>query len=362
MKILSIYRSRLGESRGTPIRVRSIIAELCRSPDLTIITASWDVACSFSGDHKRHVFLDNRHVRDLLKLLRVIRQERIDVVVGHTMATWYYLLVIRVFTSAKIVLEMHGFIEEERILYASGGRHDIRYVVERYLYGIVYRNCHLITTCSKTAADILKRYNANTIAIFGGVDIELFNPQVAPGKFLSPQGLVVGYAGNSRVWQGLPFLIGVIEDLKRRYPAVELAILSSERKELPVIDGITFVGPVTHEEVPAFLQECDILVVPRPDTVVNRISFPSKLIEYMAMGKPVVASATSDAHRVIESGIDGLIYEPGDREGFMCAIGLLQDPRDRVVMGAAARKKVESDFTWSQQTEILERAMRALLS
>lgn len=348
--VLSIYRGRLTENRGTPIRVRGILERLAQDDRFALTIASWDDTLPFAADH---LHLTNNKLSDVRALFRVVRERDVRIVLGHTMSAWYYLLVLKLFTRAKIVLEMHGFLEVEARFYGSIG--PVRYWIERAVYSLFYRTCDLITTCSDNAAEILKAYNKNTIAVYGGVDTDMFRPDVTPGQFFSrtPGDIVIGYAGNMRKWQGVPFLVEAFEKLRAEDPRYRLVILSSEEKGVPSGDGIEVIRGIPHETVPSFLAACDILVMPRLDDAVSRISIPSKLFEYLAMGKPVVASATSDAHRVITDGVDGFIFAPGDTGGSLHALHALSDSALRERIGAAARKTALARFSWDRMAGIV---------
>lgn len=349
IKIVSIARMKLSDNRGTPIRVRSLLTEFAKDSRIILTVASWDAQNEIVGSSQ--ILLLNMPFRDTLRLWRHVRQEKIDVVIGHTMATWHHLLFLKFFSSAKIVLEMHGFLEEESKLYDDIS--PLRYRIDKLLYSLVYRSCDFISTCSQTAAEVLLAYNPNTVAVYGGVDPDLFNPHVPPQPVPGTRKVLIGYAGNSRVWQGLPFLLGSFKDLHSQDPSIQLALLLSELKNLSLPEGVIRLDPLPHERVPEFLASCDILVIPRLENRVNRLSFPSKLMEYMAMGKPVIASKTSDMQRIIEDGVTGILYEPGDSKGFCVAVGRLNSKETRTGIGQAARTKAQNDFSWSKQADII---------
>lgn len=347
LRVLAIARMNLELNRGTPIRVRNILERLAMDTRFNLAVASWGESASIPC---ARLALSNNHVGDVFRVLTYIRRHHIDLVIAHTFSSWYHIIAVRLFTSARVMLEMHGFPEEEALLYG-----DISlpgYYLKRVLAAVVFKCCHYITACSETAADSIRRFNPRTIPVYGGFDRNLFNPDVRPEAHAAGT-IKIGYIGNGRVWQGVPFLVETFHKYFGNDPAYELVLLLSERKGLALPSGIQVHPPVSHSEAPSFLASCDILVVPRPANEVNRLSFPSKLIEYMAMGKPVVASRTSDAHRVITDGTDGLLYDPGDEEGLANAIRALKDPSVRERIGAAAAETVSRSFTWERQVSII---------
>lgn len=357
IKLLSIYRGIVDDNRGTPIKVRSLSREFAQRDDIAFTLCAWDDEGVLEFPNYFH--LTNDHLDDLKKIYAYIKKNNIDVVMGHTMATYYYLLPLKYLTKAKIVLEMQGYMEEEARFYRDINM--LSYHLSKMIYGLFYRVCDLIIASSETSAAILSRYNKNVISIWGGVDISIFHPRIPGGNFLkkNPGEIIIGYAGNARIWQGLPFLLGVYAELTAKYPEFKLAILSSQKKKMET-HGVIYIDQIAHEKVPLFFADCDILVVPRMHNEVNRISFPSKLIEYMAMGKAVVVSATSDAHRIVKNNKDGLVFEPGDKDALINDFLYLRDPATRERLGQEAWKTVQNRYTWKHQADLFVESLKSL--
>src|SRR5204863_4239865 len=80
------------------------------------------------------------------------------------------------------------------------------------------------------------------------------------------------------------------------------------------LDRVTFTGVVTHDHVPVLLDACDILVSPHVPLADGSEFFgsPTKLFEYMAMGKGIVASRLAQIGDVLIDGETALLVEPGN--------------------------------------------------
>ncbi len=346
-RILFIFRDFFSRNRGTPLRIKSLLKEIEKDPYFEIYSASRDEEVSFSI---KHLCLSTKNTKNIFAINKFIKENNIEVVVFHTIAAAYFLLPLLLLSRKyKRVLEMHGFFEEEARLY-----NDItffKYYRNKCIYGAIYCMCHLITTCSNTATERLRRYNKNTHTIYGGVDLSLFNPSLndALKKPIGTKEIIIGYAGNGRRWQGLEFLLESFSILVQRDPSFSLRLLLSEPVRVPDIQNMTVYGALPHDEVARFNAECDILVIPRLDNVVNKISFPSKLMEYLAMGKAVVGSKTSDIHRIITHMETGMLYAPGDVEDFISCLITLKDPLLREKLGEKGHKLAKDHYTWEIQ-------------
>src|SRR5439155_12156466 len=129
-----------------------------------------------------------------------------------------------------------------------------------------------------------------------------------------------------------------------------------ERRECESILGragllgrAVFTGLVPQEEGPRHLAAMDILVAPHvPNADGSRFfGSPTKLFEYMAMGRPIVASRLEQIGEVLEDGRTALLVPPGDEEALARALLRLVDEAGlRASLGAAARSRVVERHTW----------------
>ena len=102
-------------------------------------------------------------------------------------------------------------------------------------------------------------------------------------------------------------------------------------------------GAIAHADVPEMLSIADIAVVPSAPVPASRggTGTPLKLFEYMAAGKPIVATAINQAAEVIQDGQNGILVEAGNVNRFAEAIlTLLNDPVERLRLGQNAGSKL----------------------
>ena len=111
---------------------------------------------------------------------------------------------------------------------------------------------------------------------------------------------------------------------------------------------------VPHAEMPAYLAACDILVSPHGRQADGEEFFgsPTKLFEYMASGRAIVASAVGQIAEVLVDERSALLVPPDDPDALCRAIvRLVDDACLRARLGRAARGSAEQCHTWRQNAE-----------
>jgi glycosyltransferase involved in cell wall biosynthesis len=193
-----------------------------------------------------------------------------------------------------------------------------------------------------------------------GVDIDVFHPDCGGHELRVALGIddkiVVGFTGTFGPWHGAPVLAeaaALIQDSRCHFlfigdgderTATESIIARAGKRE-----RATFTGRVAHNRVAAYLDACDILVSPHVRLADGSEFFgsPTKLFEYLAMSRAVVASRLGQIASVIADGENGLLVEPNDADALAQAIERLAgDEALRHRVGAAARQTVIEQYTW----------------
>ena len=230
----------------------------------------------------------------------------------------------------------------------------------------VFNAASILVAVSEEVAAYLERFpeaRGRVRVVANGVDPARFQPKaIADASRLRP--FTVGFVGSLKAWHGLPILVEAFARLKTRAEDARLLIVGDgpERERLEtalrdrrVLDAATFAGAVSHDQVPALLGSIDAAVAPYPK-LSNFYFSPLKIYEYMAAGLPVVASRAGQVAQLIDDGVTGLLYEPGDVDGLLAALDRLQrDPQLRLSLGRLARDTIMRGHTWdSVVKKILE--------
>jgi glycosyltransferase involved in cell wall biosynthesis len=176
---------------------------------------------------------------------------------------------------------------------------------------------------------------------------------------LLPSGKVfIGFIGIFGQWHGVLTLASAVRHVVSCRPEAHFVVvgdgeLKKEMVEILKRDGtlgdVSFMGTVRHEEAPAYLNVCSILVSPHEDMSDGSVFFgsPTKIFEYMAMGKGIVASRVGQLGEILQDGGTALLVEQRNPESLANGIlRLIDNPELRERLGRNARERLLRDFTW----------------
>ena len=200
-----------------------------------------------------------------------------------------------------------------------------------------------------------------------GVDVERFHPGVGGEGERTELGVqtdevLVGFIGTFGPWHGVLELAKAIT-LTRRESRIRFLLIGdgtlrepAERiiSEAGMHDRVIFTGVVKHDRVPALLDACDILVSPHVPLADGSDFFgsPTKLFEYMAMAKGIVASRLGQIGEILAHHKSALLVEPGDVGELAAGIEQLAASRElRQRLGERANKEVVANYTWKHNAE-----------
>jgi glycosyltransferase involved in cell wall biosynthesis len=183
---------------------------------------------------------------------------------------------------------------------------------------------------------------------------------------------VIMYAGSLHHAQGVDLLVDTMPKVLGEVPRSKLVIIGDQpqadyRRLLdniaPFQDQVVILSYQPHEDIPSYLNVADVLVIPRPDLPLNRVS-PRKMCEYLAVGKPVVATDVADFRQVFARHRTGLVTHctaDGLAQGL---IRLLKDTALRKKLGDngrdAARRHFDFEAVIRRYREIYRGACKPL--
>ena len=257
---------------------------------------------------------------------------------------------------AKLILHVQDIVPDAAL--SSGMMHAGRAVaMSRGLEGWVYRRADRITVISEGFRENLlaKRVPVDKLEVLPNwVETGLFKSKADPGvrsALGAPNGeTLVLHTGNMGAKQGLETVVDAAAQLKSEDIAITLigdgqarAALESRAAELGV-HKLRFLP--LQSDLPATLAAANILVLSQRAQVTDSAA-PSKLLTYMAAGKPIVATvnSSSEAGQLIERAKCGLVVQPENPADLAAALlRLHRHPEMHHAMGVAGRRHVARHY------------------
>lgn len=200
-----------------------------------------------------------------------------------------------------------------------------------------------------------------------GVDTKKFSPMIDGNlireKYYLTDKIVVGFIGTFTKWHGVEVLFkSALEVIKESKDIIFFFIgegnlkvtLANQTKDKKLENRIIFTGLIPHKLAPDYLAACDILVSPHLgfESDTKFFGSPTKLFEYMSMGKAIIASDLEQIGKIIIDGENGVKVQPGNEKELKEKILLVaRDNNLREKLGKNARADVEKFYTWKMNAE-----------
>lgn len=196
-----------------------------------------------------------------------------------------------------------------------------------------------------------------------GANAETFRPEVSGSPVRAALGLgeriVIGFVGILRPWHGVDMLIDALPTLRSRGHDLHLLIvgdgpiegeLQARAEALGVRDRVTFTGRLAHQKVRDHVAAMDVAVSPKATFYAS----PMKILEYMALAKPVIGPAMDNIRDLIDDGRTGILFEPDDAAALTARLdALLASPERRLSIGLAARHEIERRLNWDRNAAMV---------
>jgi glycosyltransferase involved in cell wall biosynthesis len=185
-----------------------------------------------------------------------------------------------------------------------------------------------------------------------GVAVDRFRPRETRPR----RPFTVGFVGSLTAAKGVDLLVAALcrmaEDTRLLIVGDGPELQPLRRAAEPLDARVVFTGALPVAAVPAALAQMDVTVAPYRPTAAE--ATPTRVLEYMAAGTAVVASAVRPLPSLIEDGRTGLLVPPGDVDALVEALERLRDePAVRRALGAEARRSVCEHHTMEQMVQAL---------
>lgn len=246
-------------------------------------------------------------------------------------------------------------------------RHKIKLIIINYLDLYLSRNSNLnVLTGTKLLANHILN-NAPNVPVylcFPPINVDLYSGgKTGNCECVKGRDKTIVYCGGVTSLEGVDVLIHSFALLQKKYSDVRLVIagklnvydhalreqIDYEKLtvELKISHKVTFTGFIEQKKVIKLLKSASILVMPKRQHRRNAVAAPIKLTEYMASGRPVIASKVGDLENLFKDGEEIMLCEPGNIADLTDKLTiLLESPELAEKIGANGKDYAIANFAY----------------
>lgn len=300
----------------------------------------------------------------LIKVLKSIFKDKPPSLIYHRYSIFVAAgIILGYFFRVPVVIEMNHSEVWVKKNWSRLVLEKIAKICEKF----VVKHADIISVVSEVTKDEIVKIGAdeNKIVINpNGVDPQKFSPEIDGSQIRKELNLenffVVGFIGTFTRWHGVETLFDAAVKVIEKNGRIKFLLIGDgnlkvnlelKTHQLGLDDKIIFTGLIPHDKAPEYLAACDVLVSPHLgfEDGTRFFGSPTKLFEYMAMGKPIIASDLEQIGKIIIDGENGLKFKPGDVEKLTeLILKLYDDEFLRTKLGKKAREDVIKNYTWKQ--------------
>lgn len=303
-----------------------------------------------------------------LYLPSLLKNKKVDIIMVSGDTIWSPFLLFFKIYQIPVILDIRSLpIDTDTILLK-----DISFYLSRYL-------TDGLTTITPELADVLKKkYHLldKKIGIWSsGFSKAQFNiSQENMTKNHFSDKFVLLHHGTYSPTRGIEELIRSIAEvddpLKMKLklllvgiPQNKIEELTTLCKELDLDEQVEIISPVDISKIPLYIQACDIGIIPLPpNNEWWRVSVPTKTLEYLAMGKPIIATKIPFHQKIFDLASCGILLDTNNPKEIANGIMFLYQNKEKLYeMGKHGKEIVETYYSWERQATELEKFLKTIL-
>lgn len=228
--------------------------------------------------------------------------------------------------------------------------------------GFLYRKCDRVVVVTSAFKDYLIEHwhvpEEKISVIENGVETELFAPETRQEdqrKILDAQGkFVVAYIGTIGMAHGLETIIAAATRVRDSNPEINFLILGEGAEKQRIIalarerglNNVRFLDQQPRETIPSYICASHICLVLLKKTDLFKTVIPTKMLEFMSCGRPVILGVDGEARTILEEARGGLVIEPENSEELANAVRYFANNREIArEMGQSGREYIVRKFS-----------------
>jgi glycosyltransferase involved in cell wall biosynthesis len=199
----------------------------------------------------------------------------------------------------------------------------------------------------------------------------------SPSPLLSRDGRVpvMLYIGTFADWQGLDIVIKALPKILETHPlrlhivgrgrSRQRKMLAKQIRKLGLEEHVFIQPAIPHHEIPSLIASADICIAPLGlnDRNVTQGACPIKVLEYMAAGRPLLASNMPIVRELVREDVDALLFSPNDADDLVSqTLSLLTNLELSERLAKSASERALTSFTWHEAQKKLSKVYDRLLA
>lgn len=282
------------------------------------------------------------------KLKREVKESRPDLVYMRysTSVSFWYPFIRRAVGSTPFILEVNS-LGSQRVK-------PLSFFDKRFL-----RTATSVIAISSILGEYIRgTLGVSATVVPNGIDAERIPEDLVRGNPSGKKIAKMVYAGLLKPSYGLEFIVSSIDEIRKVAPNLELE-LYGDGPLFPVLKEmaqtrpwVKLPGPVDFNSIPQKLASADILLY--PTSHFNRFQSPTKLFEYMAAARPIVAAKTEQTEKLLINGKLGYLFQldslPDLKKAVMTVLSDYKSARHKAM---EARKEVLSNYSWDSRLDMI---------
>ena len=303
-----------------------------------------------------------------LYLPSLLKNKKVDIIMVSGDTIWSpFLLFFKIF-QVPLILDLRSLpIDTDTVLLKDISLYLSRYVTDG------------LTTISPELADILKkRYHLQDKRIgtwssgFSKAQFTMPEENMIKNRFADT--FVLLHHGTYSPTRGIEELIRSIAEvddpLKMKMKLLLVGIPENKIEELTKLctelnlnEQVEIIPPVDIKKIPLYIQACDIGIIPLPPNNESwRVSVPLKTLEYLAMGKPIIATKIPFHQKIFDLATCGILLETNTPKEIANGIMLLYQNKEKLnEMGKHGKEMVDTYYSWERKASELEAFLKTIV-
>ncbi|WP_338702981.1 glycosyltransferase family 4 protein [Streptomyces sp. Q6] len=267
---------------------------------------------------------------------------------------------------AQFVFDQHDLVPELYLSRFDRGK-DLLYRAVCALERRTYRAADIVLATNESYRDVAIRRGGrrpeDVFVVRSAPAVDRFQPVPPEPELKRGKEHLLCYLGVMGPQDGVDYALRALAKLRDEFGRTDwhavfvgagdaFDAMVELSTELGLDDQVQFTGRVPDADLVRYLSTADVCLSPDPHNPLNDVSTMNKVLEYMAMGRPIVSFDLKEAR--VSAG-EAAVYAPANDEAEFAKLitVLLDDPQKRARMGAIGQERISGPLSWSNSQESL---------